>query len=80
MLFDTRKALLRGTIEREREHDNVPLQVNNVGMRSMRELFFWLSGLRWDNFVRRKSQNAEELHGKFTISSIEFPVIFFQWG
>ena len=80
MLFDTRKALLRGTIEREREHDNVPLQVNNVGMRSMRELFFWLSGLRWDNFVRRKSQNAEELPGKFTISSIEFPVNFFQWG
>ena len=40
MLFDTRKALLRGTIERERDHDNVPLQVNNVGMRSMRELFF----------------------------------------
>ena len=26
--------------ERERDNDNVPLQVNNVGMRGMRELFF----------------------------------------
>ena len=32
------------------------------------------------NFIRRKSLNAEELRGNFTISSTEFRVKCFQWG